>query len=199
MEWAKLGLEFLKVLLSAPVALGIVAITFFIFFKEDVKALMRRIAKIRLPGGGELSTSQLEKASEVPPAKSEPPTPIGEAPIPPNISLIPQDLQTISNLFNAERARAALWEYRYLNYFLVRHTQQFLDWLVSLPNPTTVSLADAFWMPVVPAAHEREAILNALLTHHLVQIVQRNGELIEVTPKGREYVQWRGPLPPLAG
>jgi|LQYC01.1.fsa_nt_gi hypothetical protein len=196
MEWAKLGIDFLRVILSSQIVYGLVAITFFVFFKDDIKALIKRIAKIRFPGGSELSTSQLEKASEVSPGKGEPPTPVGEAPIPQNISLTPQDIETISQLFNAERAKSALWEYRYLNYFLARHTQQFLDWLSNLPNSTTVPFADAFWMPAVPDPNERKAVLNALLTHHLVQL---NGELIEVTPKGKEYIQWRGPLPSLAG
>ena len=65
--------------------------------------------------------------------------------------------QKLVEFIEAERARAALLEYRYLNYYLVPNTQRVLG------------------------VHTTS-----------------NGELIEVTPKGREYIQWRGPLPQLA-
>ena len=196
MEIAKLILDYLKVFLSSSVIGGAVAVTFLCFFKDDIRTLIRRIAKIRFPGGSELSTSQLEKTNEAPPAKEEPPTPVEAPSLPQNISLGSKDLETISQLLGAERARAALWEYRYLNFFLARRTQEFLDWLANLPIPTTVMFADAFWMPSVPDANERKAVLNALMTHHLVQL---KGELIEVTPKGKEYIKWRGPLLPVKG
>jgi hypothetical protein len=56
MEWLQIALEYLKVLLSTQIIAGIIAIVFFRTFKDDIKALILRIAKIRLPGGGELST-----------------------------------------------------------------------------------------------------------------------------------------------
>lgn len=183
MEIAKLVLEYFKVFLSTPVIGGLVAIVALIFLGGEIKALIQRIAKIRLPGGSEVSTSQIEKAIEAPSGRADPPNPIGGSPVLETDNPTAQDFQRLKQHFDAERIRAFLWEYRYLNFFLVRHTQQFLDWLIGLQNPTTVP-------------HERQAVLNALLTHHLIQL---NGELIEVTPKGREYVQWRGPLLPLPG
>lgn len=194
MEIAKLILDYLKVFLSSSVIIGAVAVTFLCFFKDDIKTLIQRIVKIRFPGGSELSTSQLKKTSEAPPAKEEPPTPVEAPPLPQ--SLGPKDLETIRQLLEAEHARAALWEYRYLNFFLARRTQEFLDWLANLPVSTTVMFADAFWMPSVPDVNERKAVLNALMTHHLVQL---KGKLIEVTPKGKEYIKWRGPLLPVKG
>ncbi len=194
METAKLVLEYLKVFLSAPVIGGLVAIIALFFLGREIKTLIQRIAKIRLPGGSEVSTSQIDKAIEGPSGRADPPNPIGESPVPQTANPTPQDYQHLKQLFDAERIRAFLWEYRYLNLFLVRHTQQFLDWLIGLQNPTTLPLADAHWMQTISDPGERQAVLNALLTHHLIQL---NGELIEVTPKGREYVQWRGPLLPL--
>jgi hypothetical protein len=46
-------------------------------------------------------------------------------------------------------------------------------------------------MVSVPNPVERLAILDALRNHHLIDIV---GDIITVTPKGREYIQWRGPV-----
>lgn len=94
----------------------------------------------------------------------------------------------------AERARAYFWEYRYLHYFLVLGTQRVLDWLASLPAPTTVGAFDTFWQPLIPSAEQRRTILSVLESHNLIFF---RGELIEVSPKGREYIQWRGPLPNL--
>ena len=53
-------------------------------------------------------------------------------------------------------------------------------------------LFDTVWMPAIPSPEERNAIINALQAHYLIQI--ENG-LIEVSPKGREYIEWRGELP----
>ena len=89
-------------------------------------------------------------------------------------------------------ARAALWEYRYLNYFLARGTQRVLDWLNALGVQTTATMFDSFWLPFIPNAQERQAIITALQAHSLIAM---NGQVIEVTPKGKEYLTWRGPLP----
>ncbi len=195
MEIANLVLEFVKVILSPQVIGGAVAIIFFSLFREDIKALMRRIATIRFPGGSELSTSQVERTSESSvSAKAEAPATLGKANValPKDITLTQEQAKQIGEVLKAERARAYLWEYRYLNYFLVLNTQRVLDWLASLKERTTYMLYDSFWMPVIPSAEERRAIITALESHQLIQLP---GGLIEVTPKGHEYIAWRGPLP----
>jgi len=194
MEIAKLILEYLKALLSAQVIFGGVSLVLFFWFREDIKALLLRIAKIRFPGGAEVSTSQSERQINE--------ERIEERLLPqPNTSDIglPDDLtsnqrEVIKNIIGTARATAYLWEYRYLNHFLVYKTQMVLDWLISLPQTASYSLYDAIWLPLIPSAQEREAVISALETHHLVQI--QDG-IIKVTPKGLEYKQWRGPLPQL--
>ena len=195
MEVAKLVLEFLKIIFSSPPIAGAVAVVCLIFFKQELKALILRLAKINFPGGTAEFASQIEKSNERLPISAEPPKPTEAPTLPQNISLSPEDANRIRQTFDAERARATLWEYRYLNHFLARHTQQFLDWLISLSMSTTIPMADAWWLPIVPNATERKAILDALTMHHLVEI---KGELIEVTPKGKEYQKWRGQLPQAA-
>ncbi|MBA3963807.1 MAG: hypothetical protein H0X40_18165 [Chthoniobacterales bacterium] len=192
MTYAQLVLEYLKVLLSAPVIAGAAAIVLLVLFREDFKALLRRVAKIRLPGGTEVSTSQATKAEEAAESKplDKPPLPADPPPQLPS-GLAPNEIQEIRQLFDAERARAFLWEYRYLNYFLVYHTQLVLDWFASLPSATSISLFDSAWLPLIPSAEERRAVIDALQAHHLVQL---HGDHVEVTPKGREYIAWRGPL-----
>jgi len=194
LETAKLVLEYVRVLLSPQIIGGIVTIIVLFTLSNELKALFRRIAKIRFPGGSEVSTSQIERAIEAPISNSEPPNPTDTSPVAGKQNPTPQDFELLRQLYDAERAQSHLWEYRYLNFFLVRHTQQFLDWLITLPNPTSVGLADAHWMQFIPDPNERFAILNALMTHHLVE---QNMGLLHVTEKGREYAQWRGPLPQL--
>lgn len=89
---------------------------------------------------------------------------------------------------------ARLWEYRYLNLYLVRGTQLVLDWFATLASPMSPELYDTFLTPWVPDVREREAIRHALETHHLVG--RTEGGLV-ITSKGRDYRNWRGPLLPL--
>ena len=192
MKWFELILEYLKTILSTQMVAGVVCLVFFCFFQDDIKALILRIAKIRLPGGGELSTPQLEKQTKeeepVVPDVSAQDTPDENIPT----TLNKNELETIKALLGAEKARAYLWEYCYLNYHLVNSTQRVLDWLISTSIQSSLSLFDTFWLPVIPALSERKAIISVLESHHLIAI--ENG-LITVTPKGHEYRKWRGEIP----
>lgn len=127
MEVAKLFLEFLKVVFSFPPIMGAVIIICCIFFKKELKDLINRIKKINYPGGAAEFASQIEKSNETLPVSSELPKAAERPALPQNISLSPEDADRIRQTLDAEQARATLWEYRYLNYFFARHTQQFLD------------------------------------------------------------------------
>ena len=193
---AELILEYLKVLLTGPVLFSLVAVLFIAIFREDLKALMLRVAKIKLPWGAEVSTSQSDQLAveEVRPA----PQPSGTnqvALVGLPSDLTPQQRSAVEQLIRAHVATAYLWEYRYLNYFLVRGTQAVLDWLIGLPQATTYAHFDTVWLPIIPSASERLAIISALEAHHL--IINEASGLIVVTDKGREYQGWRGTLPAL--
>lgn len=194
MSWREFTVDLLAILLGAPVVGGAIALTLILIFREELRTLIRRLASLRFPGG-ELTISQADKAASdtvrgaevsAQPAAEEPTLPRG-------LTLMPEDQERLVEFLKSERARAALWEYRYLNLFLVPHTQRVLDWLIALPQRTTLQMVDAFWLPIIHSPEERRAVLNALQAHHLIAI---QGEMVEVTPKGREYVQWRGPSPP---
>lgn len=191
-------LEYLKVLLTGPVLFSVVAIVVIFVFREDIKALILRVAKIKLPGGAEFSTSQSKQLD----AEEERPVPEPRANEEIQIPGLPEGLtaeqrEQVEQIIRSHIATAYTWEYRYLNYFLARGTQMVLDWLINLPQPTTYNHFDSTWLPLIPSAEERQAIIGALRNHHL--IYQYEAGMISVTPKGREYQQWRGPLPPLIG
>lgn len=183
-------LEYLRVFLSAPPMVAITVIICLILFRKDIKALLRRVASIRLPGGAELLTPQSQRQE----GEINNPLPKVEPPVVEIPNLSPQQRQEIENLIKSERANAYQWEYRYLNHFLVRGTQVVLDWLASMPQPVSIHFASSFWLPIIPSTEDRVAIVKALEAHQLIQV---KGDGIEVTPKGREYLQWRGPLPPV--
>jgi hypothetical protein len=191
MEAAKLVLEYVKVILSAHVIFGGIAAFFIVFFRKELGGLIGRVLNIKFPGG-ELSMSQSEKTTaELSAPKEHPAVPDSEKPaLPQNLSLTPDQAKAIQELIQSQRADAYLWEYRYLNYYLVPNTQHVLDYLVSFDQRVSVKLYDSVWSQAIPRAEERLAIINALQQHHLIVL---NGDLIEVTPKGKEYVGWRGP------
>lgn len=196
MEIAKLLLEFIKVFLSTHIVISVLIIVFISKFHKEIAGLINRILSIKFPGGGELSMSQSEKIStELSTSNSPPPIPPAQNDLPQNLSLTPEQVRTIQEIIQSERANSYLWEYRYLNFFLARGTQHVLDWLTSLQQRPSIRLFDNIWGSIITNPAERQAILNALQQHHLITI---NDDLIEVTEKGREYIQWRGPMPPLS-
>jgi hypothetical protein len=192
MTTPQLVLEYFKVFFSPQVIAGAAALVFLCVFRDDLKALFLRIAKIRFPGGAEFSTSQTAKLEEAPEGKPPPKPPPQDTSVALPADLTQRQLEDVKQLLDAERARSYLWEYRYLNYFLVYRTQQVLDWFASLPTRTSLSLFDSMWLPAIPSMEERRNIINALEGYYLIRI---DNDLVEVTPKGREYIHWRGPLP----
>ncbi|CAO1660695.1 hypothetical protein NYA30BAC_01000 [Halomonas sp. NYA30] len=194
LEVANLVLEYMKALLTAPVMFAVVASIFIFKFTEDIKALLLRVAKIKLPGGTEVSTPQSNRIPEEEDKAPPKPQSVAVEGIPSGLSAEQQ--KTVENLVRSHIANTYLWEYRYLNYFLTRSTQVALDWLAGLPQPTTYAHYDSFWLPSIPSANERQAMITALQNHHLV-LHDEATNMLTVTPKGHEYREWRGPLPAL--
>ncbi|HJV81759.1 hypothetical protein [Noviherbaspirillum sp.] len=196
MEVATLVLEYLRVVLSPQMIVGAIGVAFFYLFKSEIRSLLSRIATIKW-GSAEVSAPQLP--ADISPKNDVTPPPANEEnqqalSLPADANLTADERQRLEKTFIAERARAHLWEYRYLNYFFVHNTQRVLDWLASLPNAPTFLMYDAWWQSTIPSADQRRTIINVLESHNLIHF---NGELIEITPKGREYIQWRGPTPPV--
>lgn len=176
-------LDYLKVILTWPVIGGGLIGAFLFLFKSQIGSLISRVGRIKFPGG-ELTTSQQEKIELVAPG---PVTPSKDPELPKGLHLNPDQMAQVEGYVHAQRAAAYLWEYRYLNFFLAKATQNVLDWLVSLKQSTTIGAYEAMWMHAIQLAEERNAILHALQMHVLVEIT---GEIITVTPKGREYAAW---------
>ena len=174
--------------------IAIAAAITLVVLRAPVGRLIDNIAHLKLPGGTELTASQQRRTD---PELGSGPEPLASPPDEDDLretsALLPEQAAAI---VKSERAAATLWEYRYLNMYLVRTTQTVLDWFETQSQPVTRSLVDSQLQARVPDAGERTAIMAALLNYRLLQ---QHGELVEIAPKGREYIKWRGLLPPLAG
>jgi hypothetical protein len=179
-NWAML-LEYLKVILAWPLLIAIVLLTFFRMFREQIRTFIKNISSVKFPGG------EIQQQSFI---KDEGPLP--QTPQPPNLNagtvLTPEQVKEIASVFDAERAAARLWEYQYLNHFLAPVTQMTLNWFVSLDGPTTDNAFEAYMTSFVPDVQQRQAILQALASHHLIEF---DGPAIRATVKGREYARWQ--------
>ena len=188
---AELVLEYLKVILSGPVLGTAVAVAFLTLFRSEISRLIDRIKTIKGPGGVHLELQQKKDLEKIPGQKD--PIETAEVELPKSIEITPEQANKVVQLLKSEKANAYLWEYRYLNYYLVRSTQLVLDW-VGTQQTVSLRFLDSYLQPSIPDVNERNAILEALKNHHLITVV---GDVVQITPKGREYLQWRGPLPPI--
>jgi hypothetical protein len=191
MQAAQIVLEYLKVALSAPVMSAAIAFGLALLYKKPAIALINRIAMLKVAGIGELQTSQAARAEPSTHEGSEAPQPLPAESVSAAGNLSDP---TATALVKAERERAYLWEYRYLNLFLVRGTQIVLEWFAARESPTAFQVYDGWWSSLVLDPNERFARVAILKSHYL--LVEHNG-LLSVSEKGREYLAWRGPLPQL--
>jgi len=151
MEIAKLVLEYLKIIFAPQLIVGAITVFCVVVFREDIKALIRRIAKIKLPGGGEFVTQE-DKLKEESSKQNVPPPSIDTNAD--KIEITKMDAQKIMEIVDGEKANARLWEYKYLNHFLILGTQRVFDWLISSQRRPTINVYDNFWMPIIPGAKE---------------------------------------------
>lgn len=186
LDFWRLVLDYLRVATSWPVAALAITLIVIHKFKTPITALINRIATIKLPGGSELLLTPQSEQNATDKAFRQ-----VEA-SPPSVEAVAGEQKSaeIDGALKSEKERSALWEYRYLNFFLVPASQSVLDWLA---NRAAVSYStyDSWMLQSIPNPKERGAILQALAAHHLIRI---DDTMISVTDKGREYLQWRGPL-----
>jgi hypothetical protein len=192
-------LEYLRVFLSWPAVVLALGVFFLMRFKEPVKALIDRAASIKLPGGSELMFPQTTlNALNARTADETEAAPLGVGVEQVQIAVNDQqpdvpapEVAALEQRLRSERERAYLWEYRFLNYYLAPGTQIVLEWLASR-EPTNFATYDNWIMNQVRNPVERFAMIEALRNHHLLRVDDTG--LMSVTPKAREYMEWRGPL-----
>jgi hypothetical protein len=80
------------------------------------------------------------------------------------------------------------WYLHYLTLFLMPMTQALLAWLSQAGREVSWNEFESTWTPNVPAEVDRNAMLDALARHYLIEW---NGGLIGVTPWGRIFLAFR--------
>jgi hypothetical protein len=171
-DWAK------AVALVSVVALVILAPILFLYGPPWSSKSPQNPITLNIGGGAPQATEPVP-----PPLEKAPPEPEEKTKTP----SVPE-LQARVELW---RASAYRWEYAYLNYALVLRTQAVLDWLYQQREQAPIALAwyRTFFAGAPPK--EQEAMLNVLEQHYLLTYV--SDEAVKITPKGTEYVEWRGP------
>jgi hypothetical protein len=108
-ESVSVVLEYLKVLLSAPVVAGTIAIVCLGLFRGEIRSLIARVGRIRFPGGEVFASQQERTQADLAPREDPPAVPQGQQPqLPATITLTPQQAQQIGHLLQSERANAFL-------------------------------------------------------------------------------------------
>jgi len=192
-------LEYIKVFFSTPVVTGIIVITFFFVFRKSLRGILDRFEGFKA-GGTEVSTPRQSQQPNNDLAVESRETPAldtteSDIDIEDSITLTPDEKKTIAQLVQSERNNARIWEFKYLSYFLVRNTQEVIDWFSFIPVPITADIYNNVFSTSINSPDERLAILNVLESHYL--IVLNEAGLISITDKGKEYLNWRGPLLPI--
>ena len=127
------------------------------------------------------------------PAKDEDenklPITLEDSEVPSKQHLPNEEMERIDREMKAERAAARYWEYMYLNHFYVPRTQVMLVWFGSLECPVALPVFNSIWVCKALDGEQLRTTLDVLTSHFMIQFV---GDKIEITPKGREYVAWRG-------
>ncbi len=186
-------LELLRVLLQWPPVVAVLVAVLLKTFKNDIRELLKRRVRLRR-GDTEIDVQPQETLPSVenPPSLPEPAGASTHL-VPEGIHLTPEAATAVENVIRSQQAEARTWEFRFLNAFLVRHTQEILDWFVNAPQPVTIGSFEATWVERVSPATERQAVLSALENYDLIR---RNGDFFNVTQKARDYIAWRGALTP---
>lgn len=202
-------LELLKVFISWPFVILILALAFGFTFRYEIAQFLRNIGTIKLPGGTEILTSQ------APPSKSEmsdkeaPPEPS------PEVLTLNEEQQKIIRQHIKELAKEAAdakqekeqildtavnmlvhkdreiryWWFMYLSFFLVPTTKNVLRWFaIQIPSPTK-EYYNEVWKPLVVDSKQREIILMVLLHHGLIET---KGHLLQITQNGHDFLTFIG-------
>jgi len=175
-------IELLKVILTWPVASVIIVWKFY-------KPLSKWIDNLIISGehGGTHFTLQSVREEGASIAKKMPNIENPETPMSTEQPAHGDDNSVHTQAENW-RSIAYIWEYRYLNYYLVHNTKKVLYWFSTREFPINYTSYNAYWMTRIPDIRQRETILNVLQNHYLIL---RDGDTYSISPKGLEYIQFR--------
>lgn len=95
------------------------------------------------------------------------------------------DVEVLKKQIVSWRENAYIWEYKYLNYYLVPNTKRVLHWLYLFKTANFETYNNVF-SSSIPEMEERNTILMVLQNHFL--LVFKDG-ILEISEKGKEYTE----------
>jgi len=194
-------IDVLRILLSWPVVVGVIAFAFGIVFCNELSDFLKRVGTIRLPGGTEISSSPSQartdtKDTEAKEEKAITLTTEQQEIINQHIKGLQEKIagnelereelfKTASNLLEEKQREVIFWWFEFLSLFLVPTTQLVLKWFSTQATAPTKTFYDEFWKPIITDTKQREIILMVLLHHGLVT---QDGVTLKISDAGRQFL-----------
>jgi hypothetical protein len=206
----KLIKSYLETFLSWPVIVLIISLMFIVKFSDSIKIFIENIKSFKV---GPVETSQNQRTSTPQDIEREVVENLEEKGITFTQEQLGNIEQHIDNLSNQVQVattesqnkdemikylaeRAELFEFAYLNYYLVFNTKQTLLWFNNIPLKTSTKenfLYGCFLQIQVPnIIAEKEAIFSTLLVNNLLQITDQ--QTYKITEKGERFLKYVGLL-----
>lgn len=210
---SKTFIDVLRILISWPAVILILGLLFGYHFRSEISRLLQNIS-IKLPGGTEISASQLPPPSGETEKKEAPPEPASGV-----LKLTPEEqkvirthiesltkeastakqekenlIKTAVDLLSKKDSDIKYWWFMYLSLFLVPTTKNVLWWFMTRIEAPTKEYYHLAWKDVVLDVQQREIMFMVLLHHGLIE---EKGPVIQITQNGRDFltfINWQ-PIP----
>lgn len=197
--------SYLAIFLSWPVVILVVSLIFILKFTESIKIFLENIKSFK---AGPVEVSQHQRTSSPQDIEKNVVENLQEKGITftqEQLNNIEQHINNLSNqvqtattesqnkdqLIKFLAERAELFEFAYLNYYLVFNTKQALLWFNNMPLKTSTKenfIQNCFLQIQVPnILAEKEAIFSALLVNNLIQITDQ--QVYKITEKGERFLK----------
>jgi len=196
------GLEFLRIVLTWPVAVGILGIVFMYFFREPISYFIReKLKRLKAGAGGvELQAEQIRSDSEV--EEREPSDEEAEKIIRTLVQELAEKTQEklqmieaqeglrkrIFQIFEVKNKQSRYWYFNYLNVFFVPNTKASLRFVAQTETPVipqTLQLYLSTFGIVEP--DQPGIILNVLEQNQLIASTPTG---YKITENGQRYIDF---------
>ncbi|MGA2666487.1 MAG: hypothetical protein ABSE91_00145 [Patescibacteria group bacterium] len=198
LEIIKVIPEYLKAVLSWPVAIFVLGLIFILKFSDSIREFLKNIYSLRV-GPVEATQRPPENIDrKIENSLEQKGITLTEE----QINLLDQEFLKISgeseekekkiqekeNFINYLVQRSELYEFLYLNLFFVPNTKIVLKWAHDLGS-FTKDLFNIIYEPRIPDKLERESIFNVLLQNIMIQKID---DSYIVTEKGIRFLKFIG-------
>jgi hypothetical protein len=186
-------IKLLEVILTWPVSVLIICLTFFVKFKDAISTFLKNIKSIRTPGGAEVQMQTTSTESK--PQEGRYITPDEETVIR-NLLAQGQLTQQQKQQLEQEVAKAynfaKHWKFTYLNAFFVPLTKQVLRWAADIKK-FDKQFYHIIWALTIPDESQRNIILDVLSYNYMLET--SDGINYEITPHGYDFLEFIGYIP----